>query len=329
MTRILVTGAAGFVGYHLAERLLTDGFDVLGVDNFNSYYDVSLKEARATRLTKHGRFHLRRGDLADRAFVETLFKEESPAIVVHLAAQAGVRYSLENPSAYVDSNLVGFANVLEGCRAVRPTHFIYASSSSVYGANTKVPFAVTDPVERPVSLYAATKRSNELMAEVYAHLFGLPSTGLRFFTVYGPWGRPDMAYFSFTSRLFRGEEIPIFAGGNLQRDFTYVSDIVESISRLISLPPSHSLEPSSSAHRILNIGASSPVTVNVFLDTLQRVTGRTARIRQEPMQPGDVVATYADVSALADLVDFTPVVSLEEGLGRFVEWYRAYFRIAD
>lgn len=324
-SRILVTGAAGFIGYHLAERLLAEGHEVVGVDDFNAYYDVSLKEARAARLSVHDRFTLARVDLAEQGDTERLFRAVDPTVVVHLAAQAGVRYSLSNPHAYGRSNLTGFLNILEGCRAQRTTHLVYASSSSVYGANAKTPFAVEDRADHPVSLYAATKRANELMAHTYSHLYGLPMTGLRFFTVYGPWGRPDMAYYSFTKRILAGEPIDVYNDGRLQRDFTYVDDIVEGIVRLLPLPPALQGPPGAAvAHELHNIGNSSPVELMTFIRTLEDAIGRRAALVMRPMQPGDVPATFADVRALESKIGFRPATKLADGLSKFVAWYRAY-----
>ena len=322
MTRILVTGAAGFIGYHVVERLLARGDEVVGVDSLTPYYDVRLKEARLARLRAKAGFRFVQGDLAERPFVAALFARERPDLVVHLAAQAGVRYSIDAPDAYVDSNLVGFANVLEGVRRNPVKHFVYASSSSVYGANAKLPFAVGDRVDEPVSLYAATKKANELMAHTYAHLFAIPTTGLRFFTVYGPWGRPDMAYYGFTRAILAGEPIDVYNSGQLQRDFTYVDDVVEGVIRVMERPPATPVEATRA--RLYNIGNSSPVALGEFIDTLERVLGRTAERRLLPMQPGDVPATYADVEPLAALTGFRPVTGLEEGLRHFVHWYRAY-----
>lgn len=327
MTKIVVTGAAGFIGMHVAERLLRSGATVIGIDSLNDYYDVSLKEARVARLEAHPNFTLLRGDVANRDWCHEALRSQGAPYVVHLAAQAGVRYSLQNPGAYIDSNLVGFGNVLEACRHMGVEHLIYASSSSVYGANTKVPFAVGDPIDHPVSLYAATKRANELMAHTYAHLFRLPVTGLRFFTVYGPWGRPDMAYYSFTKRILRGEPIELFNGGNLERDFTYIDDIVDSIVALIPLKPEGTGEAPA---RILNIGASSPVTVTDFLSILESVLGTRANVVMMPMQPGDVPRTFADVLPLENLVGFRPRVTLADGLEQFARWFRSYHaQIAD
>lgn len=318
--KVLVTGCAGFVGMHTAQRLLARGDEVVGVDNLNDYYDVNLKQARMARLSAHPGFRFERLDIAERPAVATLF-EQSFDGVVHLAAQAGVRYSLRNPQAYVDSNLVGFGNVLEGCRNARVPHLVYASSSSVYGGNTKLPFSEDDPVDRPASLYAATKKANELMAHTYSHLYGMPATGLRFFTVYGPWGRPDMAYYSFTEAILSGRPIDVFNHGRMQRDFTYVDDIIEAVLRVLDRPPEAGDGP---PHRVFNIGNHTPVALLDFIAILERLLGREADKRMLPMQPGDVVATYADVTALQRWVGFQPDTPLELGLTRFVDWYRSY-----
>jgi len=326
--RVLVTGAAGFIGYHVAERLLADGAAVNGIDNLNDYYDVSLKERRLERLSAHERFAFARVDLADAAAVMREVSLVQPDVVIHLGAQAGVRYSLENPRAYAASNIDGFLSILEAVRAHPVQHLIYASSSSVYGANTKVPFSETDPVERPVSLYSATKRSNELMARTYAHLFGIPSSGLRFFTVYGPWGRPDMAYYSFTKAILEGRPIDVFNHGKLRRDFTCVDDVVEAILRLIECPPDAALrakigDPETAPHVIYNVGNHTPVDLGAFIATIERATGRTAQKVMKPMQAGDVLETYADVTRLAAVTGFAPKTPLDEGIRRFVDWYTA------
>jgi UDP-glucuronate 4-epimerase len=328
---VLVTGAAGFVGAALSHRLLAEGARVTGCDNLNSYYDPALKDARLAGLTGHPGFAFHRVELSERDALGALWREAKPDYVVHLAAQAGVRYSIEQPRAYAASNLDGFLEVLEAARETPVKHLVYASSSSVYGANTKVPFSERDPVEQPVSLYAATKRANELMAQTYAHLYRIPATGLRFFTVYGPMGRPDMAYWGFTKALFSGAPINVFNHGNVWRDFTYVDEIVEAIARLTPLPPAEAEEPGRVApetpHRIFNIGNDTPVKVDEFLSILERLTGRTANRRDLPMQPGDVQRTWADVSALRAAIGFAPKTTLEDGLGRFVQWYREYHQI--
>ncbi|MDQ7011307.1 MAG: NAD-dependent epimerase [Mariprofundaceae bacterium] len=324
--KFLVTGAAGFIGMHVCERLLRQGYSVIGLDNLNDYYDVSLKQARLSRLESHDGFGFHRLDLADRAGIGALFEEVRPEYVVHLAAQAGVRYSLTHPEAYVDSNLAGFAHVLEGCRAVKVRHLVFASSSSVYGANTKLPYSEADPVDHPVSLYAATKKANELMAHSYAHLYGIPCTGLRFFTVYGPWGRPDMAYFSFTRDILAGRPVRIFNRGDMQRDFTYIDDIVDGMMCVLERPPAR--DPDGAPWAIYNIGNDRPVRLGDFVDTLERALGRKAVRRMEAMQPGDVPATHADISLLRRL-GYDPATSIEQGLAAFVAWYRDYYGIGD
>ncbi len=318
--RILVTGAAGFVGSFVAARLAAMGHQVIGCDNFNDYYDPRLKHDRVAALLAPAGVACHKVELSDAAQVEALFVRERPTLVVHLAAQAGVRYSLENPAAYVQSNLVAFGNMLEACRQHAIEHLLYASSSSVYGANAKVPFSEEDQVDAPVSLYAATKKSNELMAHSYSHLFKLPATGLRFFTVYGPWGRPDMAYFSFAEKMLRGATIPVFAEGLLTRDFTYIDDIVEGVVRLLFKPTPATA--TSAPHTVFNIGNHHPVQVLEFIRTLENVMGVEARKEFLPMQPGDVPATHASIDKLKAWVDFTPTTSLATGLGQFWTWYR-------
>lgn len=334
MARVLLTGAAGFIGSFVAKILLDRGDDVLGLDNFNDYYDVRLKEARVARLLPHPGFRLVRLDLADRVAIERLFANEPFDRVVHLAAQAGVRYSLVNPYAYAQSNLLGFLNVLEGCRSRPVAHLVYASSSSVYGLNTQMPFSVHQTADHPVSLYAATKKSNELMAHSYSHLFGIPATGLRFFTVYGPWGRPDMALFSFSQRILAGEPIDVFNHGNMRRDFTYIDDIAEGVTRVLDRPPrpnpawdASKPDPASSSapHRVYNIGHSEPVELKNVIKILEEALGRPARMNLLPMSPGDVLATYADVSDLERDTGFKPSTSIEEGIHRFVEWYLDFY----
>jgi UDP-glucuronate 4-epimerase len=335
MAKILVTGAAGFIGYHTAMRLLARGDSVIGLDSMNDYYDVSLKEARLARLRPHDRFRFVRMDVADRR-ISDLFAQERFDRVVHLAAQAGVRYSLINPHAYVESNVVGFLNMLEGCRHNPVEHLVYASSSSVYGANTHMPFAVHDNVDHPVSLYAATKKANELMAHCYSHLYGIPTTGLRFFTVYGPWGRPDMALFLFTKAILEGREIDVFNHGKMQRDFTYIDDIVEGVVRVTdnTATPNERWssdvpDPATSKapYRIYNIGNNAPVQLGRLIEVLEDALGQTARKRFLDMQPGDVAATYADVDDLERDVGFRPATSIEEGVRRFVDWYREYYGV--
>jgi UDP-glucuronate 4-epimerase len=320
--KVLVTGVAGFIGMFTAEKLLARGDEVLGIDNLNDYYDPQLKQDRIARLQGRPGFEFRRVDIADRDAMAALFAEAGIERVVHLAAQAGVRYSLKNPHAYAQSNLVGFLNVLEGCRNTQIAHLVYASSSSVYGGNTKMPFSEGDPVDHPVSLYAATKKSNELMAHAYTHLYGFPATGLRFFTVYGPWGRPDMAYYSFTEAILQGRPIDVFNHGDMKRDFTYIDDIVEGVVRVLDRAP----EPKAGEplHHIFNIGHHSPVQLMDFIATLEKHLGRKAQTRMLPMQPGDVPATYADVDALAKWAGFRPSTSLDDGLARFAAWYRDY-----
>jgi UDP-glucuronate 4-epimerase len=321
MASYLVTGAAGFIGFHTAKRLLERGDAVLGLDNLNDYYDVSLKEARLALLA-HPSFRFVKLDVADREGMKRLFETERFDAVIHLAAQAGVRYSLKNPHAYVDSNLVGFVNVLEGCRHAKIAHLVYASSSSVYGANTEAPFSVEHRVDHPVSLYAATKKANELMAHTYSHLYGLPVTGLRFFTVYGPWGRPDMAIFSFTKAILDGKPIDVFNHGKMRRDFTYVDDIVEGVLRVAGRVP----EPcvTGAKYKLYNIGNDQPVELERFIATLEAAIGKTAIKNYLPMQPGDVLATHADVDDLMRDVGFRPSTPLEEGIAKFVAWYRDY-----
>ncbi|QDX81831.1 protein CapI [Denitratisoma sp. DHT3] len=332
--KILVTGCAGFIGMYVCERLLAAGEDVVGIDNLNDYYAVSLKEARLARLAPHANFRFQRLDLADREGMAALFAAERPRRVIHLAAQAGVRYSLKNPNAYADSNLTGFVNVLEGCRHQRVEHLVYASSSSVYGGNTRMPFAEGDNVDHPVSLYAATKKANELMAHAYSHLYGLPTTGLRFFTVYGPWGRPDMAYFGFTKAILEGRAIDVYNEGRMQRDFTYIDDIVEGVLRIAERPPAANPafdkerpDPAGSwaPYRVMNIGNHQPVELMEFIATLEQALGREAVKNFLPMQDGDVPATYADTAALRAATGFAPSTPLAEGIARFVAWYRAYY----
>jgi UDP-glucuronate 4-epimerase len=316
---ILVTGAAGFIGMHCSARLLAQGHQVIGIDNLNDYYDPRLKQARLAQLTSHPGFRFIETDIANRDALEKLFTEVRPERVLHLAAQAGVRYSLKNPHAYVQSNLVGFVNMLEGCRHHGVQHLVYASSSSVYGANTKVPFAVGDPVDHPVSLYAATKKSNELMAYSYSHLYGLPTTGLRFFTVYGPWGRPDMSPWLFTSAILEGRTIDVFNHGKMQRDFTYIDDIVEGTLRVLDQAPT-----GAPPYHLYNIGNHQPVELMDFIGTLERVLGVEAKKNFMPMQPGDVPVTYADTDDLRRDVGFAPSTPLSEGLQHWADWYRSY-----
>ena len=333
--RVLVTGAAGFIGYHVARRLLERGDTVAGLDNLNAYYDVSLKEARLARLGALAGFRFVRADLADRAAMEAVFGEGRFDAVVNLAAQAGVRYSIDNPRAYVESNLVGFANVLEGARAQRTGHLVYASTSSVYGTNTALPFAETQNTDHPMSIYSATKKANESMAHAYAHLFGIPCTGLRFFTVYGPWGRPDMALFKFTKAILSGEPITLFNEGRMTRDFTYVDDIVEGVVRVVDRPAAPDpgwdaarprADASSAPWRLYNIGNHQRVELMRYVRALEEALGMKAKIEHLPMQAGDVAATEADVSALEAFTGFHPKTPVEEGVRRFVAWYRDYFK---
>ena len=319
---VLVTGAAGFVGSYVAARLAGMGHRVVGCDNFNDYYDPQLKHDRVAALLQPAGVECENVDIADAAQLRALFERVRPELVVHLAAQAGVRYSLQNPDAYIQSNLVGFGNILEACRHHKVEHLLYASSSSVYGSNAKVPFSEADQVDEPVSLYAATKKANELMAYSYSHLYGFPATGLRFFTVYGPWGRPDMAYFSFTEKILRGEKIPVFAEGKLTRDFTYIDDIVEGVVRLLFKP-----QPEGTGkvrHAVFNIGNNQPVMVLDFVRTLERVLGTEAVLDFQPMQAGDVPATHADTSRLQEWVGYKPATPLETGLTRYRDWYRGW-----
>ncbi len=334
--KILVTGSAGFIGYSLAQRLLDRGDEVLGLDNLNDYYDVGLKRARLDRLTTHASFTDIRGDLEDSALIRKIFETHQPQRVVNLAAQAGVRYSLENPQAYVSSNIAGFVNVLEACRHNEIEHLVYASSSSVYGANTNMPFSEHNGVDHPLSLYAASKKSNELMAHTYSHLFALPTTGLRFFTVYGPWGRPDMALFLFTRAILKDEPIDVFNHGEHRRDFTYIDDIIEGVVRVLDQPatadsvwssdkpdPATSLAP----YRIYNIGSNKPVELNRYIELIENCLGKKAKKNYLPLQAGDVPTTSADVSSLFEAVGYQPTTSVEEGVKRFIAWYREFYKI--
>jgi UDP-glucuronate 4-epimerase len=336
MTRILVTGAAGFIGFHVSRRLLARGDEVVGLDNLNNYYDVRLKHARLNQLEGQRGFSFRQIDLGDRGAMSRMFAADHLQKVVHLAAQAGVRYSLTNPHAYIDSNVSGFMNVLEGCRHNAIEHLVYASSSSVYGANTEMPFSVHQNVDHPVSLYAATKKANELMAHTYAHLYGLPCTGLRFFTVYGPWGRPDMALFLFTRAILEGRPIDVFNHGMMRRDFTYIDDIVEGVIRTLD----HTAAPSTSwsgdrpdpatsraPYRLYNIGNHNPVELMYLIETLEKTLGTKAEKNMLPIQPGDVPATYADVEALTQDVGFKPATPIETGVKNFVDWYREFYKV--
>jgi UDP-glucuronate 4-epimerase len=330
---ILVTGAAGFIGFHLTRRLLAEGFHVIGIDNMNDYYDVQLKKDRLKLLEGNAHFEFFQLDLSDRDRLYQLFEDKSIPIVINLAAQAGVRYSLSNPHSYVTSNLVGFVNILEVCRHYSVGHLIYASSSSVYGANILIPFSTKHSVDHPVSLYAASKKANELMAHTYSHLFQIPTTGLRFFTVYGPWGRPDMAYYSFTKDIIEENTIKVFNNGDMRRDFTYIDDIVEGIVRLLDKPPKCNSQwdrgnpdPSSSyaPYKVYNIGNNNPVRLMDFINVLEKLIGKKAKMEFLPMQPGDVKETYADISDLNKDVGFYPTTSIEEGLAHFVKWYKLY-----
>ncbi len=330
---ILVTGAAGFVGYFLSLRLLEAGEQVYGIDNLNDYYEVGLKKDRLAQLQAFDNFTFEQMDVGDRTATARLFADQPFSCVVHLAAQAGVRYSLQNPLAYADSNLLGFVNILEGCRHAQVAHLVFASSSSVYGQNRKVPFATEDRVDHPVSLYAATKKSNELMAHAYSHLYDLPVTGLRFFTVYGPWGRPDMAYFKFVDAIAHGRAIEVYNHGQMKRDFTYIDDIVEGIMRVMKRLPARLSKdealaqnaPTAAPYKIYNIGNHSPVTLMDFITTIEQAMGKTAEKVMLPMQPGDVPATYADVQDLTNDVGFKPETSLSVGIQKFVDWYQSYY----
>ena len=335
--KVLITGAAGFIGFHLSQRLMRNGFNVVGIDNLNDYYDPALKQMRLAALVEtkeetNAEFQFREMDLADREAIADLFAREKFDVAINLAAQAGVRYSLENPHAYADANLTGFLNILEGCRHNKPKHLIFASSSSVYGMNAKTPFSVSDNTDYPISLYAATKKSNELMAHAYAHLYGIPSTGLRFFTVYGPYGRPDMAYFKFTKAILEGQAIDVYNEGKMQRDFTYIDDIIEGIVRLMPKAPATQSPDTSNAEapfKIYNIGNNNPVELSRFIAAIEAATGINAARNNLPMQAGDVPLTYADVDDLMADVGFKPDTSIEEGIERFVHWYREYLNFTN
>ena len=333
MKKILVTGAAGFIGFHVSQYLLAAGQNVIGLDNINDYYDVNLKNARLEQLKQNANFIFYKTDLADKKSLEELFAKEQPDHVINLAAQAGVRYSLTNPEAYINSNIVGFTNILECCRHNNVKHLVYASSSSVYGANTKMPFSVHDNVDHPVSLYAATKKANELMAHTYSHLYGLPTTGLRFFTVYGPWGRPDMALFLFAEAILKGEAINVFNYGKMQRDFTYIDDIVEGVVRVAQKIPAGNPKwsgddpdpgTSKAPYKIYNIGNNNPVELQYLIEVLERALGKKAEKNYMPIQPGDVPATYAEVDDLMRDVGFKPSTPIEEGVQKFVDWFLEY-----
>ena len=334
--KVLITGAAGFIGSALSLRLLERGDVVVGIDSLNDYYDVALKEARLERTAVYDNFTDLRVSIDDREAMADIFSTHRPDRVVNLAAQAGVRYSIENPLAYIDTNILGFANILEGCRHNGVEHLVYASSSSVYGSNTKMPFSVHDNVDHPVSLYAASKKANELMAHTYSHLYRIPTTGLRFFTVYGPWGRPDMAYFKFTQKILAGEPIDVFNNGNHQRDFTYIDDIVEGVVRLLDKIPEPNPDwtgdnpdaaSSTAPYRLYNIGNNQPVELMHYIEVLEDCLGKKAVKNMLPMQPGDVQATYADVDELVRAIDYKPAMSVEEGMERFVDWYSDYYRV--
>lgn len=335
--KYLVTGSAGFIGFHVSERLLNAGHQVIGIDNLNDYYDVNLKLARLDLLAPHASFRFEKIDLADRNAMAELFATEKFDRVIHLAAQAGVRYSIDNPLAYADSNLVGHLNVLEGCRHNKVGHLLYASSSSVYGLNRKLPFSTDDSVDHPISLYAATKKANELMSHTYSHLYGLPTTGLRFFTVYGPWGRPDMALFKFTRAIVEGKSIDVYNHGQMRRDFTYIDDIAEAIVRLQDVIPQADAQwtveegtpaTSSAPYRVYNIGNSNPVTLMDYITALETSLGKVAQKNMLPMQPGDVLETSADTQALYDVIGFKPQTSVQDGVQRFVDWYKAFYKVS-
>ena len=333
---ILVTGAAGFIGFHVCQRLLSEGHEVIGLDNINDYYSVNLKKSRLAHLTPHRNFRFYKIDLADQASIDDIFAKCAFTKIIHLGAQAGVRYSLKNPHAYISSNLVGFFNVLEAARASRVSHFVYASTSSVYGSNTHMPFSTSDNTDHPVSLYAATKKSNEAIAHSYAYMHGLPVTGLRFFTVYGPWGRPDMAYWLFADAIAKGEPLTLFDNGLLKRDFTYIDDIVEGIVRVSQSPPAANADydsnhpdpaTSSAPYRVLNIGSHAPVLIKDLVALIEDTMGKKAHIIHAPMQKGDVAATFADVALLEHLTGFTPQTPLAVGVRRFVSWYKDFHKV--
>ena len=336
MNTVLITGCAGFIGMHCAKRLLEQGVSVVGIDNLNNYYDVALKHARLAELRPHANFRFVELDVADRQGMAALFAEVQPVRVLHLAAQAGVRYSIDQPDDYTDSNLLGFGNILQGCRKHKIQHLVYASSSSVYGGNTKMPFAESDAVDHPISYYAATKKANELMAHTYSHLYGIPTTGLRFFTVYGPWGRPDMALFKFTKAILADETIDVYGEGQLVRDFTYIDDIVEGIMRVLNKPatPDASYDSqnpnpgtSTAPYRIFNIGNNSPTVLMDYIAAIEAAIGTTAHKRMMPIQPGDMHSTSADTRALQAWVGFSPAMPVTTGVQRFVDWYRSFYRV--
>jgi len=334
MSKILVTGAAGFIGSHLCHRLLADGHKVTGLDNLNDYYDVRLKEDRVQRMEGQPGFRFIKMDLVNRKGLSALFERERFDRVAHLAAQPGVRYSLENPRAYIDSNIVGFANILEDCRHNEIQHLVYASSSSVYGANESVPFSVHDNVDHPLSLYAASKKANELMAHTYSHLYNLPTTGLRFFTVYGPWGRPDMAYFLFTQAILEGKPIDVYNYGKMRRDFTFIDDIIEGVARVLDQPAAPNPDwqgkhpdpaTSRAPWRVYNIGNNNPVELEEFIQTIEEALGIKAKRNMMPIQPGDMQETFADIDSLIELADFRPTTTIKDGIRVFVDWYRDYY----
>lgn len=336
--KILITGAAGFIGFHLSKKLLDNSYRVIGIDNLNDYYDPNLKQSRLEVLEKYNNFIFCKVDLKDKDAVDKVFETYKPTHVINLAAQAGVRYSIENPYAYVDSNMIGFVNILEACRNYTVEHLLYASSSSVYGSNKVAPFSTNHNVDHPVSLYAATKKSNELMAHTYSHLYGIPTTGLRFFTVYGPWGRPDMAYFSFAKNILVGKPIKVFNHGRMERDFTYIDDIVEGIVKLIDKIPTANkdwdeskddLSTSFAPYKIYNIGNNNPVPLMRFVNALESALGMEAKKVYMDMQPGDVLRTYADVSDLERDINFKPSTNIEEGLKKFVDWYKEYYKVGE
>ncbi|WP_320164474.1 NAD-dependent epimerase [uncultured Trichococcus sp.] len=336
--KIFITGVAGFIGFHLSKKLLDESYQVIGIDNMNDYYDPTLKQSRLEILRKYNNFNFQKVDLKNKAAIDNIFETHQPTHVINLAAQAGVRYSIENPHAYVDSNLIGFMNILEACRNYPVEHLLYASSSSVYGGNKVAPFSTNHNVDHPVSLYAATKKSNELMAHTYSHLYGIPTTGLRFFTVYGPYGRPDMAYFSFTKDILAGNPIKVFNHGKMERDFTYIDDIVEGIVKLIEKAPvankdwdesKDELSSSFAPYKIYNIGNNNPVPLMRFISALESALGKEAEKVYMDMQPGDVLRTYADVSDLEKDINFKPSTSIEDGLQKFVEWYLEYYQVKD
>jgi UDP-glucuronate 4-epimerase len=333
--KVLITGVAGFIGSHLARYLIGNGNHVIGIDNLNNYYDQSLKSYRLNLLTNHAnseKFHFFKEDISDRAFMEKLFAKNNFDVVVNLAAQAGVRHSIVDPYSYLNSNLAGFLNILEGCRHLNIKHLIYASSSSVYGMNVKQPSSIEDQVDAPISFYAATKKSNELMAYSYSHLFKIPMTGLRFFTVYGPHGRPDMAYYKFTKAILNGSNIDVYNHGKMQRDFTYIDDVIDGIARVIDLPPSSSpskITTATAPHRLYNIGNNSPVSLREFISTIESACGRHANKTFLPMQPGDVNSTYADIDDFSRDTGFRPKKPLSEGIKDFVDWYKEYYEIVD